>query len=482
MDFINSTLNWLESREGLLSAVVALAAIIGISYGILAFLFPAFGRRVKRFLGHEKADQTDHPAHRQRRGKPVLPGDSVSELARSSIAVLPLRALTNNEEDRNMAAGISSEINADLSQIPDLRVASHLATFSFQGENINLKEVADVLKIHYVLTGSFQRSGDRIRLMVELTDAHSNEQLWTSTYERELKDLFAVQAEVSAAIVAAIGGEIKLADTQIAYDAPTQQLDAWGLVQKAYNFWLTKFTPEDYNKSVALLRKAVALDPKYAGARASLAMLLSQRAVDGLSENFDSDTREALEMIEAAVSLEPNDLTVLQSAGLVWTHRGFDLQAREALRTAVELAPLDLIAWGYLGFNLGLTGDDDEAREAVEILNRLLQTAPKHPSTPYWQFFLANALLHLGQIDDARHAARAVLRKQPAYYTAWLVLANVYGRQGELDKSHDAALKAKAINPLLTPQKFAATVLTICSTEDRAEPHISGLRTASLIE
>lgn len=466
----------------MLSAVVALAAIIGISYGVLAFLFPSFGRMVKRFLGHEEAGQAAKHANRQNHDSLILPGDSASELARSSIAVLPLRALTNNEEDRNMAAGISSEINADLSQIPDLRVASHLATLSLQGENISLQEVADVLKIHYVLTGSFQRSGDRIRLMIELTDAYSNEQLWASTYSREFKDLLTVQAEVSTAIVAAIGGEIKLADTNIAFKAPTQQLDAWGLVQKAFNFWLTRFTPEDYDKSVDLLRKAVALDPKYAGARASLAMLLSQRALDGLSEDFDNDTREALEMIEEAVRLEPDDLTVLENAGLVWTHRGHGLQAREALRTAVELAPLDLIAWGYLGFNLGLTGEEDEAREAVEILNRLLKTAPKHPSTPYWQFFLANALLHLGQVDDAQHSAKVVLRKQPAYYTAWLVLANIYGRQGELDKSRDAVLKAQAINPLLTPQMFADAVLTICITQERAEPHITGLRTAGLIK
>jgi len=482
MDIINSILDWLESREGMLSAVVALAAIVGISYAVLAFLFPSFGRMVKRFLGHEEADRTARQANRHGKGKSALPSDSPSDLARSSIAVLPLRALTNNEDDRNMAAGISAEINADLSQLPDLRVASHLATFAFQGENINLQEVADVLKIHYVLTGSFQRSGDRIRLMVELTDVHNNEQLWASTYERELKDLFEVQAEVSAAIVGAIGGEMKLADTRIAYDAPTQHLDAWGLVQKAYNFWLTKFTPEDYNKSVDLLRKAVALDPEYAGARASLAMILSQRALDGLSEDYDKDTHEALEMIEEAVRLEPNDLTVLESAGLVWTHRGYGLRAREALRTAVELRPLDLIAWGYLGFNLGLTGEDDEAREAVEILNRLLRVAPNHPSTPYWQFFLSSAFQHLGQLDEAQHSAQAVLKKQPAYYLAWLLLANVHGRQGQLDKSRDAALKAQAINPMLTPQLFADRILTICMTQEGAEPHVAGLRTASLIE
>jgi TolB-like protein/cytochrome c-type biogenesis protein CcmH/NrfG len=482
MDTINAIFEWLEAREAVFSALAALAAIIGISYGILAFVFPAFGRKVKKLFGHEEPGQavvkitTDDSQDRS------LPEGPPSEVTKSSIAVLPLRTLSTNEEDRNMAAGISSEINADLAQVPDLRVASHLATFAFQGENIDLREIADVLKIHYVLTGSFQRAGDRIRLMAELTDAHTQEQLWASTYDRELKDLFTVQAEVSAAIVGAIGGELKLADTRIAFEAPTQQLDAWGLVQKAYNFWLTRFTPEDYDKSVTLLRKAIGLDPKYAGARASLAMILSQRALDGLSQDFEKDVLEALEMAEEAVRLEPNDLTVLESAGLVWTHRGYGLRAREVLRRAVDLAPLDLIAWGYLGFNLGLTGGDEEAGEAVEILDRLLDVAPRHPSIPYWKFFRSAAFMNLGDLDKAEQDSHDVLKIQPAYYLSWWVLANTHGRKGEQEKALDAMQQAQAINPLLTAQHFAQNLRTICMSDEAAGPFTVGLKRAGLIE
>lgn len=471
METVSAVFDWLESREGVLSAIAALAAIIGISYATLAVIFPSLGRLVKRKLGHESAA----PAAAVPDGPPL-------DISRSSIAVLPLRALSSNEEDQNMAAGLSAEINADLAQVPDLRVASHLATFAFRGDNVNLQEVADVLRIHYVVTGTFQRSGDRIRLMAELTDAHSNEQLWASTYERELKDLFAVQAEVSEAIVGAIGGELKLANTRYAFEAPTQQLDAWGLVQKAYNFWLTRYTLEDYDKSVALLRKAVELDPKYAGARASLAMILSQRALDRLSKDFEKDASEALEMIEEAVRLAPNDLTVLESAGLVWTHRGYGLRARKALRDAVKFAPLDLIAWGYLGFNLALTGSDEEAQEAVDILDKLLKTAPKHPSTPYWNFFRAIALVSLGQLEEAEESAQEVLSKQPNFYVSWLILANIYGRRGEYDEARVAAQKAQAINPFVTPQLSAGNTLTICMSEERAEPFIYGFRRAGLIE
>ncbi len=130
MDTINTIFNWLESREGVLSAVVALGAIIGISYGMLAFLFPSFGRWVKRKLGHESAVSAAKKEAGGRSGSAALPDGPSSEAIRSSIAVLPLRTLSNDEDDRNIAAGISFEINADLSQVPDLRVASHLATFA----------------------------------------------------------------------------------------------------------------------------------------------------------------------------------------------------------------------------------------------------------------------------------------------------------------------------------------------------------------
>lgn len=480
MEAVNGILEWLENREGLLSALAALAAIIGISYGVINYIVKLIANaRRKRDDLKQPAGASRQSGRRDRSGGSAPP----AEVSKSSIAVLPLRTLSNNEEDRNIAAGLSSEINADLAQVPDLRVASHLASFGFQGDNIDLREVADVLRIRYVLTGSFQRHGEKMRLMAELTDALSGEQLWASTYDRELKDLFEVQAEVSRAIVGAIGGELKLANTRIAYDAPTRNLDAWGLVQKAYNFWLTSFTPSDYDKSLALLRKAVKLDPGYAGARASLAMILSQRVINGLSgEKFEKDRDEALEMIEEAVRLEPNDITVLENAGLVWTHHGFGLRAKQALRQAVELSPLDLIAWGYLGFVLGWSGSHEEVDEAIENLLRLLKLAPKHPSVPYWNYFLSNALARKDKLDEAEAAAKAVLKVQPSFYATWVSLANVYGRMGDMERARDAARKSLAINPLLTMSLAAERLRVIAMSDEAAEPMISGLRAAGLLD
>jgi len=478
MDLINSFFDWLEAKEGLLSGLTALAAMLGISYAILTFIFPSAGRAVKRFLGHEIDDQAPaKPSAKKVSSKPS------ATIGKSSIAVLPLRALSSNEDDRNIAAGLSSEISADLAQVPDLRVASHLASISFQGPNVDLREVAEILSIRYVLTGSFQRHGDRMRLMAELTDAITGEQMWASTYDRELKDLLTVQGEVSEAIVGAISGELKLANTRIAFEAPTQRLDAWGLVQKAFNFWLTSFTQEDYAKSMALLRKAVSIDPEYAGARASLAMILSQRTINGLSgENFEKDRAEALEMIETAVKLGPNDITVLENAGLVWTHHGYTQRARDALQHAIKLAPLGLIAWGYLGFNLGWSGNAKQKEEALSIYERLMTIAPKHPSTPYWNYFKMAPLVAMERFDEALHASDLVIEAQPQFYINYIARANIFGRLGEHEKAREALQTWLAINPCQTPELAAATIRGICTSDELAEPFLCGLRSAGILK
>ncbi len=480
MEAITGFLDWLESREGLLSAITALAAMVGVSYGVIAFIFPGINRRLRRLFGHEEGDKdagatATVPARGQDDKAPDKP------VGRASVAVLPLRALSSSEEDQNIAAGISSEIGADLAQLPDLRVTSHLATMQFQGRQVDLAEVAHTLSIRYVITGSFQRLGDRMRLMAELTDAVSGDQLWASTYDREVSDLFEVQAEVSRSIVGAIGGELKLADTRVAYEAPTDNLDAWGLVQKAFNFWLTRFTPDDYDKSLALLRKAVDLDPDYAAAHASLSMILSTRFVHGMSPDPDKDRRESNARIEEAVRLGPKDLTVLQNAGLVWTNNGKMKRARDVLRTAVELAPLDLMSWGYLAYNLGFTGEGEELDESLEILDRLLKMAPRHPSRPYWLYFKAGTLVRAGRLEEARQMAERAIDLQPAYYLAHLTLANIHGRLGNLDEAREYYQQVLAINPVMTTEFALEQYRSICNSEERAEAFVSGLRNAGLL-
>lgn len=453
MDVLEQIMDWLAANESTLSALTAITAIIGVLIAVLAFLFPRFGRMLRRRYEALDATLGDRLPDLKRPGGPV---------GKAALAVLPFKALSHNDDDVHLATGISSEIIADLASLPDIRVSSHVASFMFQGEQIDLAQVADVLSVRYVVTGSLQHSADRIQVFAELTDVVDGEQLWSGTYKREFEDLFELQESIAEAVAGAIGGELKLVDTFTASQSPTRSLDAWGLVQKAFHFWLTGFHPEKLAEAMKLLKQAIRIDPEYAAAHAYLALILSHRSMNAMTSDPAAERQQALDTIERAFRISPKDLVVLENAGLVWTHHGEGKRATLALRQAVKQSPLDLMARGYLGFNLALTGSDAEAEEALQILDRNLSIAPKHPSRGYWCYFKSLACTRLGRLDEAEALANEALVLQPGFYMSAMNLANVLGRAGRYDDAKATLGKALAINPFMTVDFYAHVVDDIC--------------------
>jgi serine/threonine protein kinase len=396
---------------------------------------------------------------------------------RTSIAVLPFACLSSDKEDGYLAAGIAAELISALSGVPGMRVASHLASFRFQGTP-DLQTVAHTLNIRYVLTGSLRRAGDRIRVMAELTDATSGEQLWVKTYQRGIEDVFAVQEAIAQEIVGATGGAVIRAGSETASRATPESLDAWGLVRKAYHFWNHAFTPEGVEDALNLLRRAVELDPNYAAARAFLGLYLLQRTVNFISPDPVKDATEALEAAERAIALAPRDPEVLENAGLVYFNTGRYEDAVAALLRAVDIAPFNLVAWGYLGLAYGWTGEPPQVVEGQKILDRLLKTAPEHPSVPYWLYFKVAGCMRLGHHEEALEAARRSTTLQPHFYIARLSYANVLGVMGDTAGAMDEIARVLSINPAITPRAYADAVMLLSRSAERAEKHLAGLRAA----
>ena len=399
-----------------------------------------------------------------------------------SIAVMPFRSLSADEEDNYMALGIGSEINSALSRVPGVRVASHLATYRYKDdEKPDLAQIATDLKIRYVMTGSLRRGGNRIRVIVELADAIVGSVLWSRTYDRNLEDLFAVQEEIAGAIVRAAGGELIRAGSDRADKASADELDAWGLVRKAYHFWNYSFRPAGIGDSLNLLRRAVELDPDYANAHGFLGLYLIEKVALILSENPEKDRAEAEAAADRAFELAPNDTEVLENVGLVWCHCGKWEQSVQALRRAVQVSPFNLVAWGYLGFVLGTGGQATKhAMEGDRILTKLITDTPEHPSVPYWYFFKAMACTRLGNFEDAVASGFKCVEMHPHFHMAHYVLANALGHVGRYDEARAEMATTLAINPYINEALLAREWTVITRDLEMTEVQLAGLRKAGI--
>jgi TolB-like protein/tetratricopeptide (TPR) repeat protein/predicted Ser/Thr protein kinase len=416
---------------------------------------------------------------RRRRTAGLGPPKPGSE--RASIAVLPFTSLSSDADDAFMAAGIASEIISALSGVPDLRVASRLASFPFYGPAPDLKKIARTLHIRYVLTGSLRRAGERIRVIAELTDALPGTQLWTKTYERKVGDVFGVQEEIARAIVGATGGQLIRADTERASLHSAESLDALGLVQKAYHFWNHGFTREGVDAALVLLRQAVLKDPALGVAHAALGMYLIQRVIYPCAEHRDRERAEALAAVAKAVDLAPRDPTVLGYAGVVWHDTGNHEKALAALRLCVQVAPFDLVGWGYLALVLGQAGEPRQVEEAQVILDRLLAEAPDHPSLPYWLYFKSTACLREDRHAEAAEHARRSVELNPGFTLARAALANALGSLGRPEEARAAWKATVAVNPDFTPAFYESLAREVLVREEWAEKLLAGLRLALIL-
>ncbi|RBP51567.1 hypothetical protein [Arenicella xantha] len=469
MELINYTVQWLTDNESALSAMAAILVIAGITYGALRYILTPFLQR--------NSEESKKPTESD-----DAPKVTALHNNNFSLAVLLFDALSSNEEDEFVAAGITSEIIAHVTMVPHIRVSSRLSSYQVSKGKADIQRIAEQLNTRFVLTGSLRHKDDRIRVIAQLSDINANAEIWAQTYDRKIQDLFEVQQDIAKCIVGAVLGEVKLAETMFAGSLPEQSLDAWGLVQKAFHFWLTNFTPDGILKACDYLRQAIKIDPNYASARASLAMLLAQQMTTRICEDYEACADEARALIETAYQQSPNDIDVLENAGVVWQNIGESRRAELALRRVVQMAPLNLISRGYLALLLAFTGDEADVEEAEQLILENFATAPKHPSAPYWNFFLAVVELRHKNYEQVISLTKKSLIQQPGWVHNYFLMANAHCELGDESSAIIAIENAATINPHLTSQLFAENVYRIVGGQEHASWFVDGLKEYKLIK
>ena len=401
---------------------------------------------------------------------------------RASIAVLPFSSLSRDPEDGYLAAGLASELVSALTGLNGLRIAPQVAAYREHERGADPIAVSRTLNTRYVLTGSLRRGGDRIRVGAELTDGVAEAVVWTKSYDRLGEDIFEIQEDIARLIVKSIGGHLIRAATDFAFHTPTDNLDAWGLLRKAYHIWNYQFSVEGVRTAIDLCRRAVALDPGYSSALANLSTYLIQSVIHSISTTPEADRAESMAAADRAIELAPQDPEVLAAASIPLIHTSQYERAVVNLRRAVRVAPYDLVPWGYLGFAHACAGERPQLDECSRVLRHLIADAPDHPSLAYWHQFLSIASLRTEDFETAIESAGKAVELQPGFVFNQVFLGEALCRVQRKEEARQVVASIRLYNPAFTISAFEQVALACCRKQEHVEQLCANVRALKILE
>jgi len=338
-----------------------------------------------------------------------------------SIAVLPLVNMSGDPEQEFFADGLSEDIITELSRFRDLLVISRNSTFVHKGKAVKVQEVAREFGVDYVLEGSVRKAGDRVRVTVQLIDAETDRHIWAERYDRQLQDIFAIQDEMTRAIVATLPGRVEAATHDRAKRKRTDNLAAYECVLAA-KVLHHRSVREDNAQAQRLLDRALELDANYAHAHAWKACVLGQTWVYGWCANADATLRQVLAELEIALALDDNDSDVHRILAAVNLTRDDHDKAAYHQERALALNPnydLIVVQQGELLTWLG------RPEEGIDWIRKAMRLNPYHPER-FWNH-LGRACYCAEKYAEAAEAFSRITRPDHSHHA---FLAATFAQMG----------------------------------------------------
>jgi serine/threonine-protein kinase len=372
---------------------------------------------------------------------------ATGNVSNKSIAVLPLLNESGNPQDEYFSDGLSEELIAALAQIKELKVIGRSSSFRFKDRKEEPKTIGEKLGVTTLLEGTVRKQGDRVRIVAELINAADGIELWSRTFDRELKDIFAVQQEIANAVASSLKVTLLGADERPVATQATKNSEAYNAYLQG-NFYFQRRNFADYARAVGFFDKAIQLDPQYALAyakRSEAWTLIGDLKGQGPKEAWVNAKRDA----EKAIALDPSAAET--HAALGWVRFFVEWKFAEglsALKRAKELSPANPTANDLLARVIVYLGRLDEAenqgRQAVEL--DPLASAPKNN--------LARILWYEGKLDEADAVARKAAELQPnsASSRRWQVLVAI--QRGD----KETALREAQLEPDESYRRFELAV------------------------
>ena len=393
---------------------------------------------------------------------------SMSEIP--AIAVLPFKNLSEDPQQEYFSDGITNDIITDLSKFRQLFVIASNTVFTYKGKAVKITDVGKELSVQYVLVGSVQEAGERVRINAQLIDAIKGNQIWAQRYDRSKKDLFTLQDEIIQTIVRTLAIKIESAElTRVMHKDTTNY--------KAYDYFIRgtwyrlQSTRSSISKARQMFEKAIELDPQYASAYTALGWCYHLKVEFGWTEFIEQTSQRAVSLAQKALSFDDFQPSAHELLGSVYIRKGqYDLAAAE-LQQALDLNPNDALIQSEMGEVLLYSGQTDDA---INFMETSLRFNPRPAPGIYMELGLAYYLKQ--RYEDAVKALQQGLAKKPDFVGHHIVIAAAYAQLGRIEEANDSAREVLRRHPFFEVESYGTIFRNLSDKKHLRE----GLRKAGL--
>jgi len=391
-----------------------------------------------------------------------------------SIAVLPFLNMSDDPAQEYFADGMVEEITTALSRFKSLFVIARNSSFTFKGQAVDIKEVGRRLGVRYVLEGSVRKAVGKVRIAGQLIDAVTGAHIWADRFERDLTDVFALQDEVTAAVISVIQPKLLQTEIALATRRLPENLTAYDFYLRALQqFYLT--TREGVAEAIRLAVRALELDPRFGLVAALAGVSHTRNVLLGYAADPQFDRKEAIRLLRLALSLDDSDADTLAWAAFISAYMVGDCESSvELADRAVSLNPNSHRAWGVRGWVYMAAGLPEEAVRSFELAIRM---SPANPQLYLPVGGKGLAFIELGRFDEAIVAGKKALRQNASFSVAYRCLASAYAHVGRDAEAREAAVRLIEVDPAFTISSLIAR-----GGQSNSKLLIEGLRKVGLPE
>jgi adenylate cyclase len=391
-----------------------------------------------------------------------------------SIAVLAFENMSGDPEQEYFADGMVEEIITALSRFKWLFVIARNSSFTFKGKAVDIKEVGRRLGVRYVLEGAVRKASGKVRITGQLIDAVTGAHIWADRFERDLTDVFALQDEVTVAVVSAIHPKLLQTEIAISTRRRPENLTAYDYYLRALpQFWLG--TREGLAEAIRLAHRALELDPRFGFVAALAGIGHMRNVVWGYAIEPQFERREAVRLLHLALSTNDNDPHTLATAAVISAFMVGDCESEiEMVDRAVALNPNSYLPWNCRGHVYRIAGLPEEA---VRSFERAIRMSPVDAQLYTTFSQIGSALIELRRFDEAIVAGKKSQRQSRSFAAAYRCLASAFAHLGRDAEAREAAARVLETDPTFSISSWIAR-----GGQSNAKLLIEGLRKAGLPE